>query len=56
MFVKEKVIACVGRTLDKLGEKERKSYKCAVCPVFGFQPKRPDRTSNYHEKKQVNNE
>ena len=32
MFAKGKVIACVGHTLDKLGEKERKTHKCAVCP------------------------
>lgn len=43
MSVKEKAIAYVGRTLDKVGEKERTSCKCAVCPVFGFQPKRPER-------------
>lgn len=46
MSVKEKAIAYVGHTLDKLGEKERKSLKCAVCPIIGFQPKRPERTSD----------
>lgn len=43
MSVKEKAIAYVGHTLDKLGKKERTSYKCAVCPFIGFQPQRPDR-------------
>lgn len=51
MSVKEKAITYVGHTLDKLGEKERTSRKCAVCPVFGFQPKRPERTSDHRDVK-----
>ncbi len=51
MSVKEKAIAYVGRTLDKVGEKERTSCKCAVCPIFGFQPKRPERTSDHRDAK-----
>ena len=51
MFVKEKAIAYVGHALDKLGEKERESYKCAVCPVFGFQPQRPERAPEHCDAK-----
>lgn len=49
MSVKEKAIAYVGRTLDKVGEKERTSCKCAVCPFFGFQPKRPERAPDHRD-------
>lgn len=51
MFVKEKAIAYVGHTLDKLGEKERNSNKCAVCPVIGFQPQRPERAPDHRDAK-----
>ena len=51
MSVKEKAIAYVGPALDKLGEKERTSCKCAVCPFIGFQPKRPERTSDHRDAK-----
>lgn len=51
MSVKEKAIAYVGRTLDKIGEKERTSCKCAVCPFFGFQPQRPERTPDHRDVK-----
>ena len=51
MSVKEKAIAYVGHTLDKIGEKERTSCKCAVCPFFGFQPQRPERTPDHRDTK-----
>ena len=51
MTVKEKAIAYVGHILDKLGEKERKSYNCAVCPIFGFQPQRPERAQDHRDVK-----
>lgn len=51
MFAKGKVIACVGHTLDKLGEKERKTHKCAVCPIIGFQPRRPERAPTQRDAK-----
>lgn len=51
MFAKGKVIACVGHTLDKLGEKERKTHKCAVCPIIGFQPRRPERSPTQRDAK-----
>lgn len=51
MFVKKKAIEYVGHVLDKLGEKERKSHKCAVCPIIGFQPQRPERTPDHRDKK-----
>lgn len=47
MSVKEKAITYVGHALDKLGEKERKSYKCAVCPFIGYQTKRPERMPSH---------
>lgn len=51
MFAKGKVIACAGHTLDKLGEKERKTHKCAVCPIIGFQPRRPERAPTQRDAK-----
>lgn len=51
MSVKEKAIAYVGHALNKLGDKERQSHKCAVCPFIGFQPQRPERTSDHHDAK-----
>lgn len=54
MSVKEKAITYVGHALDKLGGKERESYKCAVCPFIGYQPKRPERMPSHRDVKSGN--
>ena len=51
MFAKGKVIACVGHTLDKLGEKERKTHKFPLTPISGFQPRRPERAPTQRDAK-----
>lgn len=50
MFIGKKIISCVGYTLDKCAERERKLSTCAVCPFIGFQPQRPERPSDCKER------
>lgn len=43
MKVHNKVIEIAGKYLNYLGEKERKNDPYTVCPIFGYQPLRPQK-------------
>lgn len=49
MNIQNKIIAAAGKYIDSLGENEYQINQPIVCPIFGYQPMRPQRLDKQEE-------